>query len=85
MSPLKPTAFALSLAISLTVLSALCWLAIVLLPQVQLAHSWLSLFTAAPVETVRAGATAIAVSFAAGWLTAFVMAVSYNRLIKTGV
>lgn len=85
MTPLKPAAFGLSLAISLAVLTLLCWLAVLLLPQVQLAHSWLGLFTAAPVNSVRAGATAIAVSFAAGWLTAFVMAVTYNRLVKTGV
>lgn len=84
MPPLKPTAFGLSLAISLAFLTLLCWLAVIQLPQAQLAHSWLALFTAAPVETARAGATAIAVSFAAGWITAFVMAVTYNRLIKIG-
>lgn len=48
MTLLKPAAFGLSLAISLTVLTLLCWLAVILLPQVQLAHSWLALFTAAP-------------------------------------
>lgn len=85
MIPLKPAAFGLSLAISLTFLTLLCWLAVLLLPQIQLAHSWLGLFTAAPVNSVRAGGTAIAVSFAAGWFTAFVMAVTYNRLVKTGV
>lgn len=84
MAPLKPNAFGLSLAVSLALLTALCWLAVLLLPQGQLAHRWLGLFTAAPVETVRAGATALVISFAAGWLTAFVMSVTYNRLIKTG-
>lgn len=84
MHPLKPNAFGLSLAVALALLTVLCWLAVLLLPQVQLTHRWLGLFTEAPVATIRAGVTALVVSFAAGWLAAFVMAVTYNRLIKSG-
>lgn len=84
MYPLKPGAFGLSLAVSLSAITALCWIAVLILPQVQLAHRWLGLFTEAPVGSVTGGITAIVVSFAAGWVTAFLMAVLYNRLIKTG-
>lgn len=81
---LKPGAFGLSLAAALAALTALCWIAILILPQVQLTHRWLGLFTEAPVGSVTGGVTAIVVSFAAGWFTAFLMATVYNRLVKSG-
>jgi hypothetical protein len=84
MYPLKPGAFGLSLAVSLSAITALCWIAVLILPQVQLAPRWLGLFTETPVGSVMGGIAAIVVSFAAGWVTAFLMAVLYNRLIKTG-
>ena len=64
--------------------AALCWIAVLILPQVQLAHRWLGLFIEAPVGSVSGGIAAIVVSFAAGWVTAFLMAVLYNILIKIG-
>ena len=84
MYPLKPGAFGLSLGTTLAAITAICWFAVLFLPQVQLAHRWLGLFTEAPVGSVTAGLTAILVSFVAGWITTFLMAVLYNRLIKTG-
>lgn len=84
MSALKPGAFGLSLAISLAAITAVCWIAVLVLPQVQLAHRWLGLFTEAPVRAVTAGATATVVSFAAGWVIAFPTAALYNRFARIG-
>lgn len=84
MLTLKPNAFGLSLGLSLAVQSLLCWLAVLVFPQVPLAHGWLSLFSTAPVDSLVGGVTAIVVSFVLGWLTAFVMAVIYNRLVRSG-
>jgi hypothetical protein len=84
MFPLNPRAFALSLAMALATITALGWLAVLILPQVQFAHRWLGLFTEAPVGSIRAGTVSIAVSFAACWFSAFAMATVHNRLIKIG-
>jgi hypothetical protein len=84
MPPLKPNAFGLSLGLSLAVLSLLCWLAVLVFPQVPLAHAWLGLFSTEPAGSLVGGSTAIFASFVAGWLAAFVMANIYNRLTRSG-
>lgn len=85
MSPLKPNAFGLSLGLSLAILTLLCWLAVLLFPQVPLAHAWLGLFSTAPAGSLSGGIIAILLSVILGWLTAFLMAHIYNRLIRSGV
>lgn len=84
MLTLKPNAFGLSLGLALAVLSLLCWLAVLVFPQIQLAHGWLGLFSASSEGSLAGGVTAIVVSLVAGWFTAFLMAVIYNRLIGSG-
>ena len=81
---LKPNAFGLSLGLSLAIQSLLCWLAVLLFPQAPLAHAWLGLFSTAPAGSLSAGLTSILLSVILGWLTAFLMAVIYNRLIGSG-
>lgn len=84
MLTLKPNAFGLSLGLSLAMLSLLCWLAVLVFPQAPLAHGWLGLFSTSPEGSLVGGVTAIVVSLVAGWFTAVLMAVIYNRLIGSG-
>ena len=84
MYALKPGAFGLSLAASLAAITAVCRSAVLILPQVQLTHHWLGLFTKAPAGSVTGGNTAVVARFAAGWFAAFLMAIACNRLIKSG-
>lgn len=84
MPTLKPNAFGLSLGLSLAILSLLCWGAVLMFPQVPLAHGWLSLFSLAPAGSFVGGITAVLVSFVAGWFAAFLMATIYNRLVRSG-
>lgn len=78
---LNPNAFGLSLGLSLAFLTLLCWLAVLLLPQAPLAHAWLSLFSKAPAGSLTSGIAATVLSLAIGWLTAFLTAHIYNRLL----
>ncbi len=84
MSPLKPNAFGLSLGLSLAILSLLCWLAVLLFPQAPLAHVWLGLFSTSPASSLSGGIVATLLSLILGWLTAFLMAHIYNRLVISG-
>lgn len=84
MPSLKPNAFGLSLGLSFAILSLLCWLAVLLFPDVPLAHAWLGLFGTAPAGSLSGGVTAILLSLVIGWLTAFLMALIYNRLVRSG-
>lgn len=84
MLSLKPNAFGLSLGLSLAILSLLCWLAVLVFPDAPLAHAWLGLFSTAPAGSFFGGVTAIVLSVILGWLTAFLMAHIYNRLVRSG-
>ena len=80
MTTLHPFPFGIALGTALGVLSALCWIAVLVLPDVTLAHAWLGLFSTAPVATLRAGILAVAVSFIAGIVTGWLTAAVYNRI-----
>lgn len=77
---LKPAPFAWGLSAALVVLYVLCWLAVLVAPN--LAHSWLGLFSAEPPGSVAGLATGIAVSIAMGWIAATVLATVYNALLR---
>lgn len=80
MTALHPFPFGIAFGTALGVLSALCWIAVLVLPLVTLAHAWLGLFSTAPVATLRAGILAVAVSFIAGAVTGWLTAAVYNRI-----
>lgn len=80
MRALHPVSFGAALGIALVVLSILCWLAVLAFPALQLAHSWIGLFSTAPVSSVQAGLVAVIASLIAGFLTGWVTAWIYNRL-----
>lgn len=80
MKPLHALPFGFSLGAALAFLSALCWLAVLILPDVPLAHGWLGLFSAAPVSSVIAGLTAVTVSLGLGIVTGWLTATIYNGL-----
>lgn len=80
MKPLHALPFGLALGAALAFLSALCWLAVLILPDAPLAHGWLGLFSTAPVSSVIAGLTAVTVSFGLGIVTGWLTATIYNGL-----
>lgn len=82
MQTLRPLPFAASLGLALSALSLLCWLAIWITPALDLAHSWIGLFTTSPANSVQALIAAVSVSFAAGAFTGGVTAALYERLTR---
>ena len=82
MQPLRPVPFGVALGLSLAALSLLCWIAILIAPSAALAHSWLGLFTTAPVNSVQALIVSLVVSFGAGVFTGGVTATLYDLLIS---
>lgn len=80
MQPLAPLPFGIALGVALATLSALCWLAVVILPDAPLAHSWLGLFSTAPVSSIAAGLTAVMVSLVLGIVTGWLTSTIYNGL-----
>lgn len=82
MKALHPMSFGLALGVALAVLSVLCWIAVLILPQVTLVHNWLRLFSTAPVASVQTGITATLTSFLAGLLTGWLTGSVHNRLTQ---
>lgn len=83
MKILYPFSFGLALGTALGGLSALCWVAVLVLPQMSLAHSWLGLFSTAPVASLQAGITAVVVSLIAGIVTGWLTATVYNPISRS--
>ena len=75
-------AFGWALSGALAVLLIVCWIAAAALPGWQLAHNWLTLFSAAEVGSVRNLIDGVVFGFIFGWIMAAVMATIYNRLIQ---
>ena len=75
-------AFGWALSGALVVLLIICWIAAAALPGWQLAHNWLTLFSAAEVGSMQNLIDGIVFSIAFGWITAAVMVPIYNRLIR---
>lgn len=75
-------AFGWALSGTLVVLFVLCALAALVFPEWQLAHGWLSLFSAAPTGSIRNLVDGIVFSVIFGWITAAVLVTIYNRLIE---
>lgn len=75
-------AFGWALSGALVVLLILCAAAAMLLPDWQLAHNWLTLFSAAEVGSLRSFIDGIVFSVVFGWITASVLVTIYNYMIR---
>jgi hypothetical protein len=78
--PFSVVALGWGLSAALVVLFVLCLIAALLLPM-PLAHGWIGLFTAAPVDSARVWIEGILYSIAFGWITAIVLGTVYNRVV----
>lgn len=72
------------LSAALVVIFVLCFLATVLLSELPLAHSWIELFTIAPMGSLRNFVEGVAGSFVTGWIAGAVLGWVYNRVAGRG-
>ena len=83
-SPRAPSINVVALGVAasaaLVVLYVLCWLAAVILPDTALSHGWMTLFTPAPVGSVRALIEGVIWSIVFGWVITSVLALIYNKM-----
>lgn len=81
-SKLNLVAFGWALSGALVVLLVLCEAAAMILPGWKLAHSWLTLFSAAEAGSFRNLIEGIIFSAIFGWITAAILVTIYNRLVR---
>ncbi len=81
-SKLNLVAFGWALSGALVVLLVLCEAAAMILPGWQLAHNWLTLFSAAEVGSIQNLTDGVISSAIFGWITAVVLVTIYNRLVR---
>lgn len=77
---LRLAPFAWGLSAALVVLYILCWLAVLVAPQ--LAHGWLGLFSTNPPGSASGLVVGVVVSLAIGWIAAFILVTVYNSTLK---
>ena len=82
-SKLNLMAFGWALSGALVVLLVLCEAAAMILPGWQLAHNWLTLFSAAEIGTYRNLIDGLISSVIFGWITAAVLVTIYNRFTRS--
>ena len=75
-------AFGWALSGALVALLVICEAAAVILPGWQLAHNWLTLFSAADVGSLRNFIEGVIASAIFGWIIAAVLVTIYNRLVR---
>jgi hypothetical protein len=68
------------LSATLAALVVACALAAMLFPTLPVAHSWLGLFSTAPVGSLWNLAEGVVWSIVAGWFSAVIFGLVYNRL-----
>lgn len=76
-------AFGWGLSAALVVLLILCELAAIIFPGWSLAHNWLTLFSAAEVGSLRNLIEGVIFSIIMGWITAAILVLTYNRLVRS--
>ena len=81
-SKLDLLAFGWALSGALVVLLILCEAAAMILPEWQLAHNWLMLFSTAEAGSFRNLIDGIIFSAVFGWIVAVVLVSIYNRLVR---
>lgn len=76
--PLNITGLGWAFSAALVVLFVLCLLTALFIP-IRAAHGWVGLFSTAPFDSGRVWVEGIAYSGIAGWITAVVVGLVYNR------
>jgi hypothetical protein len=66
-------------SVALIVLFVLCLLTALFVP-IRAAHGWVALFSTAPIDSTRVWVEGIAYSAVAGWITALIVGLVYNRV-----
>jgi hypothetical protein len=80
-APLHLGALGFAASAALVVLFVLCWIVAAVMPSLEGAsHGWITLFTTAPVSSVRALVEGVVWSIVFGWIIALVMVPVYNRI-----
>jgi hypothetical protein len=81
-SPFDIVALGWGLAAALVVLFVICLAVALILPDWRAAHGWIGLFSVAPMTSVRVWIDGIVFSIVFGWITAVVLGLVYNALIR---
>ncbi len=68
-----------ALSTALVVSFVLCLLAALFIPM-RAAHGWVALFSTAPIDSARIWLEGIVCSAIAGWITALLVGLVYNRI-----
>jgi hypothetical protein len=82
-SPFNAVALGWALSATLVVLFVLCLAAALVLPERWPAsHRWVGLFSLAPLTSARVWLDGIVFSIVFGWISAVVLSLVYNRLVR---
>ena len=77
--PISITGLRWAFSAALVVLFVLCLLASLFIP-IRAAHGWVALLSTAPIDSARVWVEGIAYSAIAGWITAIIVGLVYNRV-----
>lgn len=84
-SPFNTIALGWALSATLVVLFVICLVAALVLPDNWPAtHRWVELFSLAPLRSLRVWIDGIVFSIIFGWISAVVLSLVYNSLIRRG-
>ena len=81
-NPLDIVALGWGLSAALVVLFVICLVVALVLPDWQASHGWIGLFSVAPMTSVRVWIDGIVFSIVYGWISAVVLGLVYNALIR---
>jgi hypothetical protein len=81
-SPLNIVALGWGLSAALVVLFVICLAAALVFPDWRASHGWIDLFSVAPMTSVRVWIDGIVFSIVFGWVSAVVLGLVYNHLIR---
>jgi hypothetical protein len=77
---LSTVAVSAGLAATLILLFVLCGVVEMFVSGLQVSHAWIAIFTAAPVNSVRAWVEGLLASLVFGWIAGTIFALTYNAV-----
>jgi hypothetical protein len=81
-SPFNIVALGWGLSAALVVLFVICLAVALVWPDWRASHGWIGLFSVAPMTSIRVWIDGIVFSIVFGWITAVVLGLVYNALIR---
>jgi hypothetical protein len=81
-SPFNIVALGWGLSAALVVPFVVCLVVALVFPDWQASHGWIGLFSVAPMTSVRVWIDGIVFSIVFGWVSAVVLGLVYNHLIR---